>query len=598
MAIRTIATDLTLTGEKAFNDQMKAVNSNLKNLKSEMAVTASAFDSSADSTETLAKKQRILQETVDQQREKVRALTEMYAKQIETSGENSAAADKYRQQMNYATADLNKLEKQLAEVTSEQEACAQESGRLAKLWDTLKDASASAGGGLKLGAKGVAAVTSVAAAGIVALIKIEEETAEFRENQAKLNAAFDATGHSVGTAQTAYTELFKVLGDSDTATESAQLLAQLASSEQDVANWSTIAAGVVGTFGDALPINSLIEATNETAKVGQVTGALADALNWVGLSEDEFNAKLSACSSEQERNQLITAALTDAYGAASDAYREHNAEIIAANEAQAELDATLSKLGGAVSSVKGKLVAEFLPSIAEVVSAFVDFVNGVDGAEEALQAAVQNMVDNLADRLPEFLDFGVELITALASGIIQNLPYLIGQLPGIVLSILEGFGDLGDGLVDVGEQMLEGLWQGIQNAAGWLWDNVTGLVGGIKDIFTGANGFDIHSPSKWSRNVFENVMLGGVSGLDTGAPKLRRAFTDVVEQIKTDADDLNVNTRFDISANPPGSWSSATSPVSQNSGAVVHLTVNSTRLTQAEIDYLIMRVNQELGRTG
>ena len=75
-------------------------------------------------------------------------------------------------------------------------------------------------------------------------------------------------------AREAYQTLFSILGDTDTAAESAQLLAQLARNEEDVATWGDIAAGVMGTFGDALPINSLIEASNETAKVGEVTGAL------------------------------------------------------------------------------------------------------------------------------------------------------------------------------------------------------------------------------------------------------------------------------------------------------------------------------------
>ena len=51
-----------------------------------------------------------------------------------------------------------------------------------------------------------------------------------------------------------------------------------------------------------LPIEGMIESANETAKVGEVTGSLADALNWVGISEDAFNEKLAACSSESERN--------------------------------------------------------------------------------------------------------------------------------------------------------------------------------------------------------------------------------------------------------------------------------------------------------
>lgn len=592
MAVRTIATDFTLTGEKEFNDQMKAVNANLKNLKSDMAAVSSEFADNADSTEALAAKQRVLQETYDQQKEKVRALNEMYKRQVEVNGENSATADKYRQQLNYATVAMNKTKNELDKVISAQEDCVESSEDAAKAMDKVGESGNGMSKGLELGAKGIAAAGAAAAAAVGALLKIEEETREYRENQAKLNTAFEAAGMSADAASEAYTELYKVLGDSDNATESAQLLAQLATGTEDVSKWSDIAAGVVGSFGDALPINSLIEASNETAKVGKVTGALADALNWVGLSEDEFNAKLAACGDETERTALITDTLTAAYGDATDAFRENNAAIIEANAAQADMDATLAKLGGAVSSVKNKLIAEFLPSISDVVGAFVDFVNGVDGAEEALDEAVSNMVDNLLEKLPEFLDFGIDLIVAIATGIIQNLPYLISKLPSIVVEILAGFGSLVTGIADVGKNMLEGLWNGITDKIGWLKDKVSGVVDTIKGWFTGKDGFDTHSPSKWSESVFANVMDGAVIGTDKGSKSLYKAFGSVVSQIKDDMGDLD--TDFNINARLSGRGRAVYVP-GETVSKIVNFYVQTTSLSPSEIDYLITRINQELG---
>lgn len=594
MATRTINTDFTLTGEKEFNDQMKAVNNNLKTLRSDMAAAASEFDGNADSTEALTKKQRILQETYDQQQEKVRALNAMLAKLKDAHQENSAAADGYRRDLNYAQIELNKTKKSLDTVTEALAEQNEETDRAAKALEVLKTAGQGAGKGLELGAKGIVAAGAAAAAAVGALLEIEEETREYRENQAKLNTAFEAAGMAAGTASAAYTELYKVLGDSDNATESAQLLAHLATSEKDVAKWADISAGVVGSFGDALPINSLIEASNETAKAGKVTGALADALNWVGLSEDEFNSKLDACSTETERTALITDTLTAAYGDASAAFRENNAAIIEANAAQADMDATLAKLGGAVSDVKNTLIAEFLPSISDVVSAFVDFTNGVDGAEEALQESVKNMVDNLVEKLPDFLDFGINLIVAVATGILENLPYLITKLPGIVVEILAGFGTLVTSLGEVGKNMLEGLWNGIKDKASWLKDKIFGFLGDIKDWFTGKDGFDTHSPSKWSEGVFKNVMDGAAIGTDKGAKGLYKAFGSVVDQIKGDMGsldgldtDFNVNTRF-VGRDQVSAPSNAVSKI-------VNFYVRTTSLSPSEIDYLIMRVNQELG---
>ena len=597
MATRRIDTEIgiTLAGEREFNDQMKSVNNNLKNLKSEMAVVASEFDGNADSTEALTKKQRILQDTYDQQKEKVRALSQMLEKQVEKFGEDSAAADKYRQQLNYAQAELNKTGKTLDAVNDALADQSKETDRAAKALEVLKTAGQGAGKGLELGAKGIAAAGAAAAAAVGALLKIEEETREYRENQAKLNTAFEAAGMAAGTASTAYSEMYKVLGDSDNATESAQLLAQLATGEEDVAKWADISAGVVGSFGDALPINSLIEASNETAKVGKVTGALADALNWVGLSEDEFNSKLAACSTETERTALITDTLTAAYGDASAAFRENNAAIIEANAAQADMDATLAKLGGAVSDVKNTLIAEFLPSISDVVSAFVDFTNGVDGAEEALQESVQNMVDNLVEKLPDFLDFGIDLIVAIATGIIENLPYLITKLPGIVVEILAGFGTLVSSLGEVGKNMLEGLWNGIKDKASWLKDKIFGFLGDIKDWFTGKDGFDTHSPSKWSESVFKNVMDGAAIGTDKGAKGLYKAFGSVVDQIKGDMGSLDgLDTDFSVNARLAGRGQGSAAAGSTVS-KIVNFYVQTTSLSPSEIDYLIMRVNQELG---
>lgn len=592
MAVRTIATDFTLTGEKEFNDQMKAVNANLKNLKSDMAAVSSEFADNADSTEALAAKQRILQETYDQQKEKVRALNEMYKRQVEVNGENSAAADKYRQQLNYATVAMNKTKNELDKVISAQEDCVESSEDASKAMDKVGESGSGMSKGLAIGAKGIAAVASAAAAAVVRLLKIEEETREYRENQAKLNTAFEAAGMSADTATGAYTELYKVLGDSDNATESAQLLASLATGTEDVSKWADIAAGVVGSFGDALPINSLVEASNETAKVGQVTGTLADALNWVGLSEDEFNEKLAECADETERTALITDTLSTAYGDASDAFRENNAAIIEANAAQADMDATLAKLGGAVSSVKNELIAEFLPSISDVVSAFVDFVDGAEGAEEALDEAVSNMVDNLLEKLPEFLDFGIDLIVAIATGIIQNLPYLISKLPSIVVEILSGFGSLVTGIKDVGKEMLEGLWNGIADKVGWLKDKVSGVVDTIKGWFAGKDGFDTHSPSKWSEGVFENVMDGAAIGTDKGSKSLYKAFNGVVRQIKDDMSGFD--TSFDVNARFDGGASAFLTGGSTPS-KIVNFNIQTTSLSPSEIDYLITRVNQELG---
>ena len=198
---------------------------------------------------------------------------------------------------------------------------------------------------------GVAGATALT----TAFIALDSATEEYRVAMGKLNTAFDAAGFSAESARKSYRNFYAILGDTDTATEASQLLAKLAENEQDVSTWTRIAAGVSGTFGDSLPIEGLIEASNETAKVGQVTGVLADALNWAGIMEDDFNEKLEACGSESKRNRLIMDTLAQTYEGAATAFYRNNKQIVDARRNQATLDEITAKLGDTSALVKTRL---------------------------------------------------------------------------------------------------------------------------------------------------------------------------------------------------------------------------------------------------
>lgn len=216
---------------------------------------------------------------------------------------------------------------------------------------------------------------------------LDESTEEYRVAQGRLNTAFETAGFSAETAQEAYNAFYGILGDTDTATEASQLLAQLADSAEDVSVWTNIAAGVSGTFGDSLPIEGLIEAANETANVGTVTGVLADALNWVGISEDEFNEKLAECSTESQRNQLIMETLAAQYDEASDAFYRNNAALVESRNNQALLDESLSKIGQSISTIKNSLLNAFAPAISYASTVISDFLDNID-VEQVINTAI------------------------------------------------------------------------------------------------------------------------------------------------------------------------------------------------------------------
>lgn len=387
------------------------------------------------------------------------------------------------------------------------------------------------GGVAKTALKGtVAAIGGVAAAAtgaVTGLLALESATEEYRVAQGKLNTAFEAAGYGPETASKAYSDFYKILGDTDTATEASQLLAKLAENEEDVSTWTDIAAGVFGTFGDSLPIEGLIESANETAKVGQVTGTLADALNWAGISEDEFNEKLAKCTSESERNQLIMSTLSRTYDQASAAFYRNNEALIQARENQILLDDTLSQLGETVSKVKNNLLSEFLPSIASVVTAFNDLVNGVDGADEALSAAIGDMVTALVEKLPDFLSFGVDVLQAILQGIIDNLPTLLDGLAQVVEEIFVALVELAPSLLDAGIELLKYIADGIKNGIPSLVEKLPEIISSISEYFTE----NLPSILDTGADILISLIDGIVSAIPILMENLPQILTSIIDFI-------------------------------------------------------------------
>ena len=213
--------------------------------------------------------------------------------------------------------------------------------------------------------------------------EMDTSTEDLRAALGKLDTAFTASGYSTTAARKTFREFYKILGDTDTAVEASQLLARLTSSMEDQARWTNIAAGVYGTFGDSLPIEGLIEAANETAKVGQVTGVLADALNWVGISEDDFNGKLSQCADTAERTALITETLGTAYSEAASTMQSINATVMNSRDAEIELEEAQAAVGEQVGRLKTALNSLLAPSLQNVLGLFEKLTGkAADLAEE------------------------------------------------------------------------------------------------------------------------------------------------------------------------------------------------------------------------
>ena len=213
---------------------------------------------------------------------------------------------------------------------------------------------------------GKAVVTAGAAVGGAWLAAIES-TREYRAQMGLLDSAFQASGHSSTEAKNTYSELNAVLGDTEQAVEAAQHIALIADNEKEMNELTQIGTGVFANFGASLPLEGLFEAINHTSSLGEVQGSLADALEWSGITVEDFNKQLEACSNEEERQDLIMKTLKDTYGEAATQYQETNKDVMEARKAQERLTDAFAELG----RVGEPILTAIKNGVASMVSAAV-----------------------------------------------------------------------------------------------------------------------------------------------------------------------------------------------------------------------------------
>ena len=440
----------------------------IRNSESEFRAAAAGMDDWSNSSDGLSARVKSLSDQVDIQKQKVSALASEKQRIIEkmtdegkSNEEIARAVDgvnkqitKESQQLDKLKGALDKSEKALDEFNDSSEDAGDSIEETGKNVDDAGKSAEDAGGkfgGLKsaLGAAGkaFAAIAAAAASAVTAFLGLAESTRESRENMAKLETGFTTAGHSAEDATKTYQELYGILGDDGQATEAAAHLAQLTNTQEELAQWTEIATGVYATFGDSLPIEGLTEAANETAKTGHLTGVLADALNWAGVSEDEFQASLDACTTEQERQALITSTLNGLYSDAAEKYKEVNADVIAAREAQAKLNEALNELGAIAEPVMTTLkmmAADLLGAITPFVSLIGEGLSGAlegsAGAADSLSAGIGGIIDTLLgtvnSMLPTAIDVVAQLVPSIISSILSEIPALLETVVNAVSMII------------------------------------------------------------------------------------------------------------------------------------------------------------------
>ena len=166
----------------------------------------------------------------------------------------------------------------------------------------------------------------------------------------------------------------------------------------------------------------------------------------------------------------------------------------------------------AVQGIADKLTAP--ESITLLVQAAVQILlalaNGLVGALpeliDTIPIIITNLVDAILASLPEIVEAGLQILLALVTGIITSTGHLIAVVPKLLASLIHSFGSAGAAIAGIGMSIVDGIRKGITEQWERLKSDVSHLFTGLVDWIKKLLG--IHSPSRVFADIGQNMAAG------------------------------------------------------------------------------------------
>lgn len=527
MAVRTVDIALMLSGEKPFNDQIKSVNSNLSVLKSEMAAVSAEFKGNENSVSALSAKNKILQDQYEQQKEAVRALEVELERVAKAEGEDSAAADRLRRQLNYTRAAVVKTKDALDENSKAL-------SRAEKPYARLE----------------------------ASFVQLRRKVSDFKKDISEHTQLLQAAAKGSASLAKAYLKIGTAATTAFTATSAiilsaAKTLISFASEAADAAKAAKDAGyELTAVQQQWLEYSNILTNLDESASaakaaLGSILLPMLGELSTKGTHLlFEFSDAMEAAAGDPEAMGRV---ITEYVAKFAEALKEALPEI-------RELAKTLLEGIGEGLDENGD---QLLDDAMEIVSMLLDgIISAAPRLGDGARQIIGRLISSLASQGPDILDAGLQILLGILQGFLDGLPEFVANLPEMISRIVRAIIDLIPAFLDVGGQIVSGIWNGIVSGWGSL---VSGVVGLFNDLLASIRGDqEIHSPSrKWGR------MLGAPMAQGVGVD-----FKSAMKQVRRD-----ISAELDPSLFPKlGGWDvpsvPGSSPAAGSGGTVSSRTVN------------------------
>lgn len=528
-----------------FTSGIKEVNSSLKTMQNELKLNSAQLKNNGEDADLLTQRQQVLQRQYDATSQKIELTEKSLEEAKRVLGENST---EYRNlenallraktaQQNIQT-EINQTSRRLEDLESSANNAENDIESLSRELNDLGDSANSTEGGFTTLKGAIASfagnvlsnVTSKIGELVGKLFELNEETKEFRMNMAKLDGASQQYGYSQEFTNQKIKEMYGYFQDDQVAVNAISNLEGLKLSEDELSSALSAGVAVWTAYGDSIPIESLTESINESAQVAKVTGSLADALNWAGISEDDFNLKLEKCNSTKERAQLITDTLNGAYGKSKQTYDENTESLRENNEANMELIQAQSELGGAIEPVDTAFTNLKATVLEGITPAILTVSNGISG----LATAFQSLPQPVQTTILAIVAISLAIVGLIGSvGIISSV---WGVLTGIFSAGIAVFAGVGGAIAAISTPVLIAVavissliaigitlyknWDTVKAKASSIWNGIKSVISNVTSSIssTVTSKFNtIKSTATNSWNAIKNTTSTVWNGIKTTA---------------------------------------------------------------------------------
>lgn len=172
----------------------------------------------------------------------------------------------------------------------------------------------------------------------------------------------------------------------------------------------------------------------------------------------------------------------------------------------------IQMLPGIVMQITDVLLNNLPLIITAGIQILIALIQGITQAIPQLVAMlpqiVVKIVRTLSAHLPEILSTGLQMMVQLAAGIVRGIGNAVSGARNVVSAVVGALRQAPGMVLDVGANIVRGVWEGISNSIGWLRDKVSGWVHGIMQDIKGF--FGIHSPSRLMRDEVGKYLAEGI----------------------------------------------------------------------------------------